>query len=184
MLKKIPYMIPLRYWWGQINHHGMNPSSGLKEITIKFPKARGKIASLALSEYARTKSHIYFRMPFWNEKIKESIKSNHLDDDSIFAYATFNGLLGKEPWKFAKENSELFHDTICRLCEEGWFLLALLLASRTPEIDAVSILQQCELTQDGFNNTGQRIFGNYLHRRILNYEDAVTNKIVQNFCPT
>ena len=77
--------------------------------------------------------------------------------------------------RFHSQNSDSHHKSICELCEKGMIFPALLLALRSSEVDAMSLLLESELTEDGFGNTKSRFVGNYLHRRTLNRDFFLNN---------
>ncbi len=66
----------------------------------------------------------------------------------------------------AEYNQKLFQALI-DLIQKGELFPALFLAIRTSQTDVLSVLVECELSEDGFNHPKSSLVGNYLHRRVL-----------------
>ena len=66
----------------------------------------------------------------------------------------------------AEYNQKLFQALI-DLIQKGELFPALFLAIRTSQTDVLSILVECELSEDGFNHPKSSLVGNYMHRRVL-----------------
>jgi len=103
-------------------------------------------------------------------------------DDKTHQFATLSHFLRHYQLKlFSENNSDTFHDVLCKLCAKGMFLPALILGLRLPEVDAVSIIFEVETAEDGFGETKNRLVGNYLHRRLLHSAMRLDNPNAPHF---
>jgi hypothetical protein len=73
----------------------------------------------------------------------------------------------KTPQAISAEYNQKLFQALIDLIQKGELFPALFLAIRTSQTDVLSILVECELSEDGFNHPKSSLVGNYLHRRVL-----------------